>query len=73
MLKATDVTWLLCPYRVAISVFVSIFQSLIVLSYDALTRIVPELLKITSMTASLCPDRLAISVFVSIFQSLIVL
>ena len=52
--------------------FVSMFQSLIVLSHDPLAKIVPVLLKATELTDSLCPYRVAISVFVSIFQSLIV-
>ena len=57
----------------AISVLVSIFQSLIVLSYDPLARIVPVLLKATELTLSKCPDKVAISVLLSTFQSLIVL
>ena len=49
------------------------FQSLIVLSFDPLARIVPVLLKITELTLFLCPYRVKISAFVSTFQSLIVL
>ena len=56
-----------------ISVLVSIFQSLIVLSFDPLARIVPVLLKATELTLSKCPDKVLISVLVSTFQSLIVL
>ena len=48
------------------------FQSLIVISYDPLARIVPVLLKATAVTLSLCPSRVVISIYVSIFQSLIV-
>ena len=49
------------------------FQSLIVLSYEPLAKIVPVLLKATEVTVPLCPSKLAISVLVSMFQSLIVL
>ena len=48
-------------------------QSLIVLSYDPLAKIVPVLLKATEQTAFECPSKLVISVLVSMFQSLIVL
>ena len=48
--KVTQVTYFLCPYKVAISVFVSMFQSLIVLSLDPLANIVPVLLKATEVT-----------------------
>ena len=48
-------------------------QSLIVLSYDPLARIVPVLLKVTELTLALCPYKVAISVLVSMLQSLIVL
>ena len=57
----------------AISVLVSMFQSLIVSSYDPLARVVPVLLKETEVTSNLCPYKLAISVLVSMFQSLIIL
>ena len=49
------------------------FQSLIVLSYDPLARIVPVLLKATEVTLLLCPYKFAIFVLVSMFQILIVL
>ena len=49
------------------------FQSLIVLSYDPLARIVPMLLKATEVTSLSCPNKYKISVLVSMFQSLIVL
>ena len=49
------------------------FQSLIVLSLDPLTIVVPLLLIATEVTQFLCPYRLASSVFVSIFQSVIIL
>ena len=42
-------TQLLCPYRVASSVLVSMFQSLIVVSNDPLARIAPVLLKATEV------------------------
>ena len=48
------------------------FQSLIVLSYDPLARIVSVLLNITEVTNFLCPFKLAISFLVSIFHSIIV-
>ena len=50
LLKATEVTIFSCPYRLAISNFVSMFQSLIVLSHDPLAKIVPVLLKETEVT-----------------------
>ena len=40
----------LCPDKLAISVLVSMHQSLIVLSSDPLARIVPVLLKATEVT-----------------------
>ena len=58
---------------VAISVLVSTFHSLIVLSPDPLARIVPFVLNATDFTSSLCPLSVAISVLVSTFHSLIVL
>ena len=72
LLKATEVTFCLCPYKIAISVCVSIFHSFIVLSADPLARIVSVLLKQTDMTPLLCPYKIAIFVFVSMFQSFIV-
>ena len=71
LLKATEVTDSLCPYKVAISVFVSMFQSLIVLSFDPLANIVPILLKATEAIRFLCPYKIPIYVCVSMFQSLI--
>ena len=62
-----------CPYRLAISVFVSIFQSLILFSNDPLARIVPILLKTTEVTGFSCPFNIAISLSVSMSQSAIVL
>ena len=50
LLKATEETQSLCPYKFAISVLVSIFHSLIILSSDPLARIVPVLLKATEVT-----------------------
>ena len=41
LLNATNVTGLLCPYNVEISVSVSMFQSFIVLSSDPLAKRVP--------------------------------
>ena len=58
---------------VAISVLVSTFHSLIVLSDDPLARIVPFVLNATELTQLLCPLSVAISVLVSTFHSLIVL
>ena len=55
------------------SVLVSMFQSLIVLSDDPVDRIVPVLLKATEVTQLQCPYKLAIYFLVSMFQSLIVL
>ena len=55
LLKATDVTHLLCPYKVAISFIVLMSHSLIVLSFDPLARIVPVLLNATEVTPSECP------------------
>ena len=49
LLKATELTTFECPYKLAISVLVSMFQRLIVLS-DPLARIVPVLLKATEVT-----------------------
>ena len=49
LLQETEVTGCVCPYKVAISVLVSMFQSLIV-SDDPLARIVPMLLKETELT-----------------------
>ena len=72
LLKATEVTFCLCPYRLAISVFVSMLHNFIVLSLDSLARIVSVLLKQTDMTPLLFPYKIAISVFVSMFQSFIV-
>ena len=71
MLKTTVTTESLCPYKVAISFFVSMFHNLIALSSDPLAKIVPILLKATEITFLLCPYRLILYVFVSIFQSLI--
>ena len=45
-LKATEVTDPLCPYKLAIYVFVSRLHSLIVSSHDPLARIVSVLLKV---------------------------
>ena len=64
LLKATEMTHFICPYRLAISILASIFQSLIVLSNDPLARIVPLLLIATEVTSLSCPYRLAISIFV---------
>ena len=50
LLKATELTTFECPYKLAISVLVSMFQRLIVLSFDPLARIVPVLLKATEVT-----------------------
>ena len=69
-MKATEVTKFISPNSLAISVFVSTFQSLIMFC-EPLARIVPVLLKQRQLTLN--SNRLAISVFVSIFQSLIVL
>ena len=71
MLKTTVTTESLCPYKVAISFFVSMFHNLITLSSDPLAKIVPILLKATEITFLLCPYRLILYVFVSMFQSLI--
>ena len=49
------------------------FQSLIVLSYDPLARIVPFVLNATDLTEPVCPFSVTISVLVYTFQSLIVL
>ena len=57
---------------VAISVLVSTFHSLIVLSSDPLASIVPFVLNATDITQSLCPLSVAISVLVFTFHSLIV-
>ena len=59
-------------YRLAIVVLVSTFQSLILLSFDPLARIVPVLLKATVFTLPWWSFRVAISVLVSTFQSLTV-
>ena len=72
LLKATEVTPLSC-YKVAISVFVSRLQNLIIPSPDPLARIVPILLKATAVTPNSCADKLAISFFVSMHQSFIIL
>ena len=72
MLKTTVTTESLCPYKVAISFFVSMFHNLIALSSGPLAKIVPILLlKATEITFLLCPYRLILYVFVSMFQSLI--
>ena len=73
MLKATDGAVFLFPYIVATTLFVSMFQNLIVLSHDPLARTVPVIFKTTEFTLSLCPYRVAIYVLVSLLQSLIVL
>ena len=49
------------------------FQSLIVLSFDPLARIVPVWSKATDVTSYECSSKVAIIVLVSMFQSLIVL
>ena len=51
LLKATEFTFCLCPYRLAISVCVSMFHSFIVLSADPLAKIVSVLLKATEVTS----------------------
>lgn len=71
--KATELTSPVCTLMVAISVFVSIFQNLIVLSVDPLTKIVPLSLKIMEFIPSVCPESVAISYLVSSVQSFIVL
>ena len=69
LLKQIEFILSLCPYRLAISVVVSMFQSLIVLSDDPLARITPLLLKQTEVMLFLCPYKLPITVFVSIFHT----
>ena len=72
MLNITDITQSLCSLSVEISVLVSMFQSLIVLSLDSLARIVPFVLNATDITEELRPLSVAISVLVSTLQRLIV-
>ena len=48
------------------------FQSLIILSYDPLARIVPSLLKVTEVINCSCPSRSAIHFYSLTSQSLIV-
>ena len=73
MLKITVETEESCPLNVIISVFVSMFHNLIVLSLDPLAKIYSFGLKATDCTASTWLERDAISVHFSAFQSFIVL
>ena len=61
-MNATDITGPVCPFSVAISDFVSIFQSLIASSEDPLVRIVPFVLNATDRTGLVCPSSVTISV-----------